>query len=67
MEKLLARGVCAGRTEQSAAGLTAEECSRIMNHAWGSKIEAKHYDKSEFASAKVSGMAKWEAWLGKVI
>lgn len=51
------------RTLADSAGLTAEEASRIMNHAYGSKIESVHYDKSEYASAKLAGMAKWEAWL----
>ena len=55
------------RTLADAAGLSGEEAARIMNHAWGSAIEAKHYDMSQYVAAKVAGMAKWEARLTALI
>jgi integrase len=55
------------RTLADDANLTGEECARIMNHAWGSRIEAVHYDRSGYASAKIAGMAKWERWLSATI
>jgi integrase len=55
------------RTLADGAGLTSEECARIMNHAWGSKIEAVHYDRSEYASAKAAGMKKWDVWLSALL
>lgn len=58
------------RTWRSLAGdvgLTAEECARIMNHAYGSKVEADHYDRGENAAIKLSGMAKWESALDEIL
>jgi integrase len=58
------------RTWRSLAGnvgLNAEECARIMNHAWGPKVEADHYDKGENAAIKVAAMAKWEKALAAIL
>lgn len=49
------------------AGLTAEECARIMNHAYGSKVEADHYDRGDNAQVKLAGMAKWERALDYIL
>lgn len=48
-------------------GLTAEECARLMNHAFGSKVEEDHYDRGENAPVKLSGMAKWERALAALL
>jgi integrase len=55
------------RTLAGDAGLSAEECARIMNHAYGSRIEAKHYDKGDNAHVKKSGMDKWSVYLDQII
>jgi integrase len=49
------------------AGLNAEECARIMNHAYGAKVEAHHYDRGDNAAVKLAAMAKWEKALGAMI
>ena len=50
------------------AGLTAEECARIMNHDFGSRVERLHYNKGSDSVVKLAGMEKWEKaleWLLK--
>lgn len=48
-------------------GLNAEECARLMNHAYGSKVERDHYDRGENAVIKKAGMGKWEAALERLL
>ncbi len=48
-------------------GLTAEECARIMNHAYGSKVEANHYDRGDNAQVKLVAMEKWERALDAIL
>lgn len=48
-------------------GLTAEECARIMNHVYGSKVEEEHYDRGENAPVKLAGMAKWERAMNDIL
>lgn len=51
------------RTLAADAGLSAEACARLQNHTWGSRVAAKHYDRSEHAALKVEAVRKWEVFL----
>lgn len=48
-------------------GLNAEECARMMGHAYGAKVEADHYDRGDNAAVKLEAVAKWERALGSLL
>lgn len=45
------------------AGLSAEECARLQNHAYGPPIAERHYNRGTYEELKRGAMARWEAWL----
>ena len=49
------------------AGLSVEQCARLMNHNFGVAIEAKHYDRGIYADLKRDGMEKWERFVDKML
>lgn len=51
------------RTLAGDAGLSVEQCARLMNHEFGPVIEARHYDRGVYADLKRAGMTVWESWL----
>lgn len=55
------------RTLAGDAGLSVEQCARLMNHNFGVAIEAKHYDRGIYADLKRDGMEKWERFVDKML
>lgn len=51
------------RTLAGDAGLTVEQCARLMNHEYGPVIEARHYDRGVYADLKRAGMTAWGSWI----
>jgi hypothetical protein len=55
------------KTLAGDAGLSKEMRDRLQNHAKGTDISSKHYDRYDYLSERRAAMAKWETYLGLVL
>jgi integrase len=55
------------KTLAGRAGISKEMRDRLQNHARGGDVSSRHYDRYDYLLEKRAAMAKWSAYLDRII